>query len=519
MWQYSTYSKIDERAKRHFPFASPRPGQLETVSEIVNAIDSGFRYIVLEAGTGSGKSAVAATLASLYESSYVLTVTKQLQDQYLRDFKDLCLVKGRANFTCRHCLSRCDEGKCITEGYSCDDKDKSCDYHLQKNAAVDSKSVISNYHYMFLELNYVGDFTGRQIMICDEAHNLEGMLMGQLMLEFSLDDLKSYLKFEVDDFMLYELENGDYDVWLQFISQVRQRYAKELERMVGLKKDYLLEKIAFIKRQISACDHFSENLSYDPYSWIFDYNEDYEIIRFKPLKVDRYAKNTLFKYADVCIFMSASILDYKLFSRFLGIDESEIYAIRRESPFDLSRNPIVAFDDYNLSFKTIAEDAPKTVDVIRSILKDHENDKGIIHTVSGACRDFLMENLNSPRLIDHNTQNRSQQLEEYKKSTEPLVLISPSMGEGVDLPGDLCRFQIIYKIPYPDLNDRQIRLRANADGDWYEYKTALALIQTYGRGMRSADDWCTTYFIDSRLMEFIRSDAFLEEYFRQLPDL
>jgi Rad3-related DNA helicase len=90
------------------------------------------------------------------------------------------------------------------------------------------------------------------------------------------------------------------------------------------------------------------------------------------------------------------------------------------------------------------------------------------------------------------------------------------MNEGVDLPGDLCRFQIIYKLPYPDLSDKQIRLRANADEDWYNYKTSLALIQAYGRGMRHEDDYCTTYLIDSRIRQFVKKDRFMPDEFRDL---
>ena len=150
------------------------------------------------------------------------------------------------------------------------------------------------------------------------------------------------------------------------------------------------------------------------------------------------------------------------------------------------------------------------------ILDKHKDEKGIIHTVSGSCRDYLIDNLESDRLIGHDVSNRAEQLEKFKKSDKPLVLISPSMNEGVDLPGDLCRFQIIYKIPYPDLADKQIRLRANADEDWYDYKTALSLIQTYGRGMRFKDDYCITYCIDSRIPEFIASNSFLPDWFKNL---
>jgi len=154
------------------------------------------------------------------------------------------------------------------------------------------------------------------------------------------------------------------------------------------------------------------------------------------------------------------------------------------------------------------------INSVPNILNTHKNQKGIIHTVSGQCKDFIMDNIDDDRLIEHNTDNRAKQLEKFKNSDENLVLISPSMNEGVDLPGDLCEFQIIYKLPYPDLADKQILLRASADEDWYNYKTALSLIQTYGRGMRFENDSCVTYFIDSRIKEFVKTNKFIPESFK-----
>ena len=517
MWQYSSYSKIDPEAERHFPFTAPRRDQLETISEIIDAIDRGFKYIVLEAGTGTGKSAIAYTLSSIFDSSYILTVTKQLQEQYLSDFKDLKLVKGRNNFTCTRDPARtCDEGRCILEGLKCEDAIRTCEYYRQKNAALNAKTVISNYHYMFLELNYVRDFKKRELLICDEAHNLENTIMSQLKLEFSIDDLKEHLNIEVGDDILYELDNGDFDVWLQFIGEIRDEYQHEYDKIRDVDVPHLIEKKSFMKNEISDCNRFVENITQDPYSWVFDYDRDYNLIEFKPLKIDNYAKNAMFRYGEVCILMSATILDYEFFSKCLGIGADEIYAIRRKSPFDMQRNAIRSCSDLELSHKTIKENAPKTVDAIRSILEYHRDEKGLIHTVSTACKDYLIDNLNDARLIEHNTKNRAEQLEEYRNSVRPLVLVSPSMNEGVDLPGDLCRFQIIFKLPYPDLADKQIRLRANADEDWYNYKTALSLIQTYGRGMRFEEDYCRTYLIDSRIGDFILNSKFMPDDFKYL---
>lgn len=540
-WNYSNYSKINIEAAKHFPFSEARKNQLETISEIRQAIDNGYKYIILEAGTGTGKSAIAATLALMSDSSYILTVTKQLQDQYIRDFSNLGfkLVKGRGNFKCRKYEEKgvdlnCDKGLCVIEGYKCEyslknhsaeeiTEENTCTYFYQKYLAMIADVAIANYPYMFLELNYVDDFSNRNLMICDEAHNIESMIMEQLTLEFEKKDLKEYLDFDVTDEVLENLESGGYPDWIDFIVKIKEKYEKELEKIIDIpNRPELNEKIVFMKRQIYDCRFCISYIGYDPKTWIFDYDEDLEKIQFKPLKINNYAKSTFFQYADVCIFMSATILDYRLFAHWLGIAPDEVYAIRRKSPFDVKRNPIFTFDGFNMSHSHIEESAPQTVDTIKEILERHKNEKGIIHTVSGRCRDFLLKNVDNDRLISHNTQNRAKIIEKFKDSTEPLVLVSPSVNEGVDLPGDECRFQIIYKIPYPDLGNKQTAYRNRLDAKWYDYRTSLALVQTHGRGMRYDDDYCKTYFIDSRFINYVVDDGvdnhFLPDTFKEAID-
>jgi Rad3-related DNA helicase len=70
------------------------------LDEICNAFNSGYKYIVLEAPTGFGKSAVAITLALSLGSSYICTSTKDLQTQYSKDFPYIKTAKGKNNFPC-----------------------------------------------------------------------------------------------------------------------------------------------------------------------------------------------------------------------------------------------------------------------------------------------------------------------------------------------------------------------------------------------------------------------------------
>jgi len=57
-------------ASGEFPFRSYRPGQLEALEEVRAAFAAGKRFVVLEAPTGSGKSAIGVTLGAGEEPGF-----------------------------------------------------------------------------------------------------------------------------------------------------------------------------------------------------------------------------------------------------------------------------------------------------------------------------------------------------------------------------------------------------------------------------------------------------------------
>ena len=71
-----------------------------SLNEICEALNSGYKHILLEAPTGFGKSPVAVAVAMTMGSSYICTSTKDLQTQYSRDFPFLRVAKGANNFRC-----------------------------------------------------------------------------------------------------------------------------------------------------------------------------------------------------------------------------------------------------------------------------------------------------------------------------------------------------------------------------------------------------------------------------------
>ncbi len=528
---------IDDIIIENFPFEQPRLGQLEIIQDIYDAIRKGYKYIVLEAGTGTGKSAIATTLAKMYESAYILTMTKQLQSQYSSEF-DFPLVKGRGNFACLNdnLETTCDMGTCKTtpnsSNFFCQygvaknptldaelafedsfggsvfyQSGSHCHYWNQKANAINSPITLMNYDYAIMELNYVKHFGTRSLLILDEAHNIENKLMATM--EVTL--YNRTLEKDINKAISKEtLKDGELEDWKMEIEAIGDSYEDiDLKEVTKNKADRIRSTISRLKT-------LRNNLEKEPKNWVIDTDEFG--VTFKPLRVHHYAKDNLLKYGDVVIFMSATILSHKMFSKWLGLNPNEVYHIKVDSPFTKEKRPIILDLAGKMSANRIKKTAPKTIPILQEILKKHEGDKGLIHTHSYKCQQYITRNLNNSRLVSHTSQNREQILNFFEKDENPLVLISPSMSEGVDLPYDKCRFQVIYKIPFPYLGDKQVNMRMKRDKKWYAYKTVMTLMQAYGRGMRAEDDSCYTYIIDSDINMLFKSPMYrslIPDFFKE----
>lgn len=531
------YPEIPEQIIENFPFEQPREGQLEIIADIEEAISKGYKYIILEAGTGTGKSAIASTLARMYESAYILTMTKQLQKQYADEF-DFPLVKGRGNFDCLKdgFEVTCDMGACKTapksskffcpygisknptltgelafqDSFGSDvffQTTDHCKYWQQKANAINSPITLMNYDYAILELNYVKHFGKRSLLILDEAHNIEDKLMRTMEINLYNRQLEKDIKKVISPQTLKSAEKGE---WIMEIDAIQGHYS-DIEI-----KDLPTNNADRINSTIGKLKALKTNLEKEPGNWVIDADE--HGVSFKPLRVNHYAEDYLFKHGDVVIFLSATILSHKMFSKWLGLDSRDVYHIQVDSPFSVEKRPIELNLAGKMSKNRVKQSAPKSIEIMQKILKRHEGEKGLIHTHSYKCQQYIINNLYNNRLIAHGTNNRERVLQFFEEDENPLVLVSPSMSEGVDLPYDKCRFQIIYKIPFPYLGDKQINMRMKKDQRWYAYKTAMTLVQTYGRGMRADDDSCVTYILDSDIQMLLKSPLYkslIPDFFKE----
>jgi len=156
----------------------------------------------------------------------------------------------------------------------------------------------------------------------------------------------------------------------------------------------------------------------------------------------------------------------------------------------------------------------KVINEIEKTLEKHKGDKGILHTVSYKLRDKIMEHIGGDRLITHDSDDKEEQLKKFKSSSEPLVFVSPSSERGLSLDEDYARFCIWAKVPFANLDDKQISARTYTKpfgSRWYSSNAAMAIVQGAGRGVRSENDYCATYIFDA---QFERLIQYLPDWFK-----
>ena len=166
-------------------------------------------------------------------------------------------------------------------------------------------------------------------------------------------------------------------------------------------------------------------------------------IQLIPKKIDGLSQH-LFKYADKVILMSATFVDYKNYMRVLGIAEDDYKYIDLPSTFDAKKSPIL-FGNLHLRKQNLKSKFPLIVSTVKDILKEHKNEKGLIHTQSNVITSMLKENIKDKRILYRirGDKNNEEILQDHMSTSKPTVLASPSMNFGVDLKGDSFRQTII----------------------------------------------------------------------------
>ncbi len=552
--------------------SQPYPEQIRILQKIDAALRKGYRNIIVNAGTGIGKSVIATTMANLFYSAYICTKTINLQKQYMQDFEELLVeLKGKKHYKCffnRSCdncyveevnekgtiadkkaLLNGEHGRTFTfhdyiteEEYDeiisripiwkCND----CPYRLAISHAQNNDYVNANYHSLYFNSYVIPRFEKRDVIIFDECHNFENIMTG--IIQFSLNPETIYDQYEID---VFDAEYGvleSISYWMRIyrniIIKLNEMKSSEVGDLQGRADDNIIKAIEFeYEQKILQIQHKLDNLSHG--AWFVkvpDYKDWYDPkknnIHFKPLYGKEYTQRLL-DLGDVRLFLTGTLPNPESFCKWIGIPFDETYFIYEKSPYPVENRPI--FKHYLGNFKSSnnrmvdGEFIPAwknetVLEGIKELLSKHADENILIHTSSIEQTDWLYEELAFEfGVISAYGDSRNDSIQLFKDSLEYNVLISPSIKEGVDFKGDFCTVQLIFKVPRPKWKD-EVKERGMLDNEWYNFHTIVPLMQAYGRGIRSREDNCVTYVLDSAFEDLLRFNRCLfEEYFLEAVEV
>lgn len=508
--------------KNYFPTGyNPTLLQSKALNKLQDALTN-TDTVILSAPTGTGKSFIAKTLGnststiseSKYNSIYsydafeinhhgeytetlelehhgssVLTITKALQDQYVEFFKTTSL-KGKNNYksTLDSTMDVEIESAVIPRRILKEHrKNHQCDYHNARRDFLIDQFSVTNYK-MFLSLpNHV---KYRDLIICDEASELEDELVSQFTCKLDYEICKKA------GFKINKLTSTSPVVvysWLDDIAQQLQEQRTYLQSKLQKRTSWSpreQSKYRFINYMHSNITTCMNNY----YECDYIVEKTYNHVILTPLYVNNLASQIL-KSGKKRVLMSATIIDHKKYASSLGINDYSYIEV--ESTFPPEKSPIRVSNKFPLSRKTIDRYLPKIIECIKELLEKHKGCKGIIHTHTHMITQAIQTGIQSNRLLYREAGVSNEDIiEQHKTSTEPTVLVSPSMNYGIDLKGKLADFQIIIKLPYLPLTDKRIKQLFDVDKEWYENKMLNTLVQSCGRATRSEDDTSITYILD-----------------------
>lgn len=483
------------------PHDELRPQQ-ERMIDWEFSIESG-EIGVLEAPPGSGKTSGPAAL-STQKRVITLCRNKGLQSENYGNGYGFDVLFGRSNYDCVHpdnpdattdeCLFR-DEGM-----HKCDHAAE-CHYLLQKARVKASRKASLNYPY-WLVSHWPRESSAGAIVL-DEAHELSDIVLdfaGCQVLERDRDkwDLPDFPEIVGSGGMLSQSKPTDKALaWLKASHSIAARAMKRWEKS-DMKLARQSEKLA---NKLQATVHAIEMC---PEDWFiksgervgFDRGRNVPGIICKPLTA-RYHFNNYFPHASsAMILMSATIGDFDVFSKELGIREFSRLALPSVWPPNV--RPVRILQAPAMGSKSDDQDYEEQALVIANAIKSCPPEwSGVIHVTRKTEARLLAQRLSRRGLAARvwvpderwGTEEQVQQWTMYKKYSAKngskglgQIAIVWSWSSGVNLTEE--RICITVKVPYPNIADEYERARMMYSGTYYLQRTAQRLEQQLGRTRR-----------------------------------
>ena len=515
-------------AKRLTRGYTPRPGQQAIIDAIAAART---RFVVLSAGTGTGKSYIAAAAADrIGGRSVFLTMTHELQEQYRRDFP-LTEIRGMSNYPCDVLRNAgrprddCRRGPChdgaaalarFGQPDPCTLKAGGCAYYDARRHATAAPAVIANYHYHALAGRVLG---ARYFLVADEAHSLADLLISLQTVAWKDRSVRWLRQRGVDTSFLQQpglagAADGAEKAARQLIARSNGALASSLEarlRAGGGKRDADSDQIygepSEAKHALAQMDRLAQLARareagtpvWEPW--------DGAVARYVDATLDKdTAERYLWQGKPRVLLMSATIT--RRAAETLGVPPDDMTVIDAGTSIPADRRPVCVMASAPHMNYHAFRNAPDNrafrgwVDLIDEIIDACAAWKGVIHVSSYRQVNLLLEHTqHRRRIIAHGPGELGRAVREFRAAAAGAVLLSPAADTGVDFPHGACRWQIIGKTPW-ERKSRVTEALERQHPGYKDGKAILKIVQQAGRSTRAPDDASAVFIVDAMVRRF-----------------
>jgi Rad3-related DNA helicase len=444
-------------------------------------------------------------------------------------------------------------------GFDCAE---TCEYVMQRKLAMQAPVTLMTYSFFLIQRNSVAaiyessgrsndvPFEARDFIVCDECHKLGEIVQEQYSPKIdneNNDKLSELITFaqangmKAGSITIHDFNKAAYNIFI----------SKDQDELFEKIKEYrdLLAPLAAVNGVVQNMCQKNSSLYNDKEIRRALYLSDFALTLYGALEdylnlisvigkdcmvkncdnADKIKLNCIYEdflvkkyFHDKCGFellLSATIGNSEIYANNIGIfrlkniDKDKRYRFSKiPSTFDFSKSPIYFLPNFKMNYKEKDQNLPIVCNLIYQLFEKHKDEKGIVQTGSFAFSNYLFENapkeLRRRMLIYNDSKIKGDLIYEYKNSKNK-ILIGPSLTTGISLDGDLCRYLIVMKVPYPNLGDKLVKAKMEKSQLWYTNSTIVTLQQGFGRGVRFNGDYCISYVLDGCFGDLLKYNSHL----------
>ena len=507
------------RIHEAFPAPSYRGAQEQALDDIRDAFDAGNDVVLVRAPTGSGKSLLARAIAGCarrageaeaHESIGAYYTTPQVSqlDDVASDelLEDLNVIRGKNNYSCilpGETDTPVDQAPCVRErGFDCQVKHR-CPYFSDR-AIASNRNIAAMTLAYFMQTAGSDVFGKRDVVVIDEAHGLSEWAEMYATIDLSPRRVPVWSDVKPPDIDGLDGAEG----YAERVMRIGSRRIEELRGNAELEPSEVAERDR-LTELVSELQWFLEDYR-DPESattWVVDQPDgEGTAVTIKPMDPERYLKHTVWDRGNKFALLSATILNKDAFCAGAGLDPDRVALVEVPHTFPVENRPLYDVTQGKMTYEHRDTTLPDVAHTLVRIMQAHPEEKGLVHCHSYGIQERLETHLADmgvdARVRTHDRENRDAVLSTWKRSDGNEVFLSVKMEEALDLEGDLARWQVLCKAPYPNTRDSRVARRLE-EGQWgWYYRAALrTVIQACGRIIRAPDDHGATYLADSSLLD------------------